>query len=171
MKYKRMMSLLLSLMLMLSLLAGCSGSQDAPNNDDPQSNSNVGETPSDVPDGDGTQSDSDVSDTSDIEAVPSEAYERIHSILKDSEFYYLDETEALAPYYEKAEQRKEAILNSPTEIVKANEFIPGQTYTGTAYYVSPNGNDANDGLSPETAWQNIYKVNSVDLYDGDAVFF
>lgn len=168
MKYKRMMSLLLSLMLILSLLAGCSGSPDAPHNDDPQSNSNAGATHSDVPDGDGTQSDSDASD---MEEVPSEAYEKIHSILKDSEFYFLDETDALAPYYEMAAERKEAILNSPTEIVKSDTFIPGETYTGTAYYVSPNGSDNNDGLSPETAWQDIYKVNDADLREGDAVFF
>lgn len=101
----------------------------------------------------------------------SKAYEKIHSILKDSEFYYLDETEALAPYYEMAAERKEAILNSPTEIVKSDEFIPGETYTGTAYYISPNGNNDNDGLSPETAWQTADRTNWGDVQEGDAVFF
>lgn len=79
----------------------------------------------------------DKTDAPNTEEAHSEAHEKIHSILKDSEFYYLDETEELAPYYEMAAERKEAILNSPTEIVKSDEFIPGETYMGTAYYVSP----------------------------------
>ena len=146
MKSKQIVSLLLSSALVLGLLSGCGGPQNTPNAPD---------TP----------------DVSNTEEVHSQSYEQIHSILKDSEFYYLDEPEALAPYYEMAEKRKEAILTSPTEIVKADEFIPGETYTGTAYYVSPNGNDDNDGLSPETAWKNILRVNDADLQEGDAVFF
>lgn len=98
-------------------------------------------------------------------------HNKIHHVLKDSEFYYLDETEALAPYYEQAAARKEAILNSATEIVKSDTFVPGETYTGTAYYVSPGGDDSNDDLSPETAWQTILRVNDADLQEGDAVFF
>lgn len=43
--------------------------------------------------------------------------------------------------------------------------------TGTKYYVSDNGNDANDGMSPETAWKTIEKVNSAALVPGDGVFF
>ena len=101
----------------------------------------------------------------------SNAYEKIHSILKDSEFYFLDECEMLDPYYEMAAERKKAILNSPTEIVKADEFIPGETYTGTAYYISPHGNNENDGLSPETPWQTADRTNWGDVQDGDAVFF
>ena len=146
MKSKRIFSLLLSSTLALGLLSSCGGTQDTPDSPD---------TP----------------DAPNTEEIHSEAYEKIHSILKDSELYYLDETEALAPYYEMAEERKEAILNSPTKIVKSDEFIPGETYTGIAYYVSPNGNDANDGLSPETAWENILRVNDADLQEGDAVFF
>lgn len=41
----------------------------------------------------------------------------------------------------------------------------------TAYYVSNSGNDANDGKSPETAWQTIDKVNTAMLYSGDVVYF
>lgn len=111
------------------------------------------------------------SDAPNAEEAHSEAYEKIHGILKDSEFYYLDETEALAPYYEQAAARKAAILNSLTEIVKADEFIPGETYTGTAYYISPNGDNENDGLSPETAWKTAERANWGDVHEGDAVFF
>ncbi len=40
-----------------------------------------------------------------------------------------------------------------------------------AYYVSPSGNDTNDGLSPATAWQTITKVNSFGFIGGDTILF
>lgn len=104
-------------------------------------------------------------------AEPSEAYKVIQEILPDSEFYFLEDEAALAPYYAETDARKDAILNSPTTIVKSDTFIPGETYTGTAYYVSPNGNDDNDGLSPETAWKSPEHVVWGDVQEGDAVFF
>ncbi len=58
-------------------------------------------------------------------------------------------------------QRKEQIRNTATIV----------TVSGTKYYVSNNGNDANDGLTPETAWATIAKVNSASLSPGDGVFF
>lgn len=44
---------------------------------------------------------------------------------------------------------------------------------GTKYYVSNNGNDSNDGKSPENAWATIDKVNKSAsiINSGDAVFF
>ena len=60
-----------------------------------------------------------------------------------------------------AQQRREEILNSETLV----------EYTGTAYYVSNEGDDGNDGLSPETPWQSIERVNNAALQPGDAVFF
>lgn len=73
----------------------------------------------------------------------------------------------------------DAILNTETEIVHADTYIAGETYTGTAYYVSNDGNDNNDGLTPETAWKTLKKVAEVNgfwgdaplLKAGDAVFF
>ena len=53
--------------------------------------------------------------------------EEVSAILTDSEFYYLEDNASLAPYYAEAEARKEAILNTPTEIVKSDVFIPGET--------------------------------------------
>lgn len=41
----------------------------------------------------------------------------------------------------------------------------------TAYYVSNDGDDANDGLTPETAWATISKVNGASLQRGDGVYF
>jgi len=164
MKSKKTICLILSAMMVLSVLAGCQ--------DEPQVSTDPPESSTPIQTQEPNSQDTAASHTPELNTEEhSETYEKIHSILKNSEIYYLDDTEALAPYYEMAAQRKEAILDSPTEIVKSDEFIPGQTYTGTAYYVSPNGNDANDGLSPETAWQNIYKVNDADLLVGDAVFF
>lgn len=62
-----------------------------------------------------------------------------------------------------AEQRRTDILNSPTS------DIPG---SGTTYYVSnSDGNDGNDGLYPETAWQTINHVNMANLKPGDTVYF
>jgi hypothetical protein len=49
-----------------------------------------------------------------------------------------------------ADTRREAILNSPTTV----------QVQGKKYYVSNNGNDSNDGLTPETAWATLDKVNS-----------
>ena len=170
MKWEKMFCLMLSVMMVLSALAGCQAEPQvntAPSfSTEPPENSTPTQTQEPPP------QEPPVSDTTEpVMEEHSETYEKIHSILNDSEIYYLDDTEALAPYYEMAAQRKETILDSPTEIIKDDEFVPGQTYTGTAYYVSPNGNDANDGRSPETAWQNIYKVNDADLLEGDAVFF
>lgn len=138
--------LLASVCVAFTLLVGCGKSQNLPNGVDAQ-------------------------DDIDADAVHSEDYEKIHSILKNSEFYDLDEKEVLMPYYQMAAEWKEAILNSPTEIVKADEFIPGKTYTGTAYYISPNGDNENDGLSPETAWKTAQRANWGDVHEGDAVFF
>lgn len=43
--------------------------------------------------------------------------------------------------------------------------------TGTKYYVSVDGSDSNDGLSPESAWKSIEKVSSFSRFEpGDGVF-
>lgn len=52
-----------------------------------------------------------------------------------------------------ADSIRSSIINSPTNIL----------VQGTAYYVSNRGNDNNDGLSPETAWATLDKVNSACL--------
>lgn len=73
--------------------------------------------------------------------------------------------------YVQANARRRDILASPTNIVKSTNYVQGETYTGTAYYVSNNGNDKNDGKSPETAWASLERVNRAQLREGDAVFF
>lgn len=43
--------------------------------------------------------------------------------------------------------------------------------TGTKYYVSVNGNDNSDGLTPETAWNSLEKVAEYPFKEGDGVYF
>ena len=43
--------------------------------------------------------------------------------------------------------------------------------TGTTYYVSNDGNDSNNGKTPQTAIKTIDKVNQLSLNAGDAVLF
>jgi hypothetical protein len=43
--------------------------------------------------------------------------------------------------------------------------------TGTIYYVSPSGSDANPGTSPASAWQTVEQVDRAALVAGDEVLF
>ena len=70
-----------------------------------------------------------------------------------------------------AEARKQEILNSETKIVKSDTYVQGETYTGTAYYLSNSGDDRNDGRSPEAAWATLGRLRSTNLQFGDAIFF
>lgn len=69
------------------------------------------------------------------------------------------------------QSRRDAILSTETVIVKSDTFIPGETYTGTAYYIANDGDDDADGTSPETPWATIDRLNEAELEYGDAVFF
>lgn len=51
------------------------------------------------------------------------------------------------------------------------EFKSDSTCPNTTYFVSPSGNDANTGLSPQDAWRSISKINNMDLQPGDIVLF
>ena len=76
--------------------------------------------------------------------------------------YLKGDMDTLKDYIAKAEALTEEIKNSPTNV----------TYTGTAYYISPFGNDDNDGLTPETAWKSVSKISgALFLKPGDAVLF
>lgn len=85
--------------------------------------------------------------------------------------YPIPKTDWEDPLLSDAKAVKEDILNSPTTITKANELVLGETYTGNTYFVSNAGNDSNDGLSPETPWATLCKVEKAKLKYGDAVFF
>ena len=61
----------------------------------------------------------------------------------------------------------EAELTKQAILMNADELI----CEGTAYYVSNDGSDANNGLSPQTAWATLQKVNTAHLSRGDGVYF
>lgn len=48
---------------------------------------------------------------------------------------------------------------------------PDKPLGGTNYYITNSGNDANNGLSPATAWQHISKVNAFTFSSGDSILF
>ncbi len=62
-----------------------------------------------------------------------------------------------------AEARKKEIRATPT-IFDENKF-------STIYYISDEGSDLNDGLTPETAIKSLTHLNSLDLKEGDCVMF
>ena len=64
-------------------------------------------------------------------------------------------------YLNIADSKRENIYTSATDIT--------DTISGTIYYVSNNGSDKNDGLSPETAWATPQYALSQQLRSGDAV--
>ncbi len=47
-------------------------------------------------------------------------------------------------------------------------ILPFNAFAAT-YYLSHQGNDANDGLSPQTAWHSLEQVNNATLADGDTI--
>jgi hypothetical protein len=48
---------------------------------------------------------------------------------------------------------------------------PTLSITGTTYYVSPSGSDANSGTSPSFPWRTVGRVNEARLQPGDGVLF
>ena len=66
---------------------------------------------------------------------------------------FLEEIDALT------ENRKKEIRNAPDNI----------EIKGTTYYVSNDGDDNNDGLTPETAWKTLEKVSDFEYKPGDGV--
>ena len=58
-------------------------------------------------------------------------------------------------------KRKSEILNAADDV----------KISGTAYYVSNDGDDNNDGLSPSTSWRTVGRVSDANLKSGDAVLF
>ena len=61
----------------------------------------------------------------------------------------------------KANELKRKILNLPD--------LP--SLSGAVYYVSADGDDANNGLTPETPWKTLNKISKFDFSEGDTVRF
>ncbi len=66
-------------------------------------------------------------------------------------------------YLDMAETRRNEIANTVTDCAEA--------VTGRIYYISNDGDDGNDGLSPETAWATVAPVWSGVIQSGDAILF
>ncbi|MBR5307389.1 MAG: hypothetical protein IKU43_01345 [Clostridia bacterium] len=60
-----------------------------------------------------------------------------------------------------SDKKRKEILETKTDVI----------ITGTSYYVANDGDDSNDGLSPEKAWKTLAKVSGAELSKGDGVFF
>ena len=93
------------------------------------------------------------------------------SFLRDSKVFLSDSQEGQQKI-DAMGSRIEEIENTPTSIVKADTYVQGVSYCGAAYYVdSENGDDHNNGLSPETAFRTARQIDFIELQEGDAVFF
>ncbi len=91
--------------------------------------------------------------------------------LEDQAVYAGISQEEITAIRNAAKERKQAIINSPTTIVKADQYVMGESYSGTAYYVSNNGSDRNNGRSPEKPFATMKPFEKIELKYGDAVFF
>lgn len=124
-------------------------------------------------DGDGWNADDDLT-LHDALVSAVRLYESVEEIACESAeklFAAVMETEAAQELAAETDARKQEVLNSQTTIIKSDEYVQGETYTGTAYYVSNKGDDNNDGLSPETPFATLERLNEVQFSFGDAVFF
>ena len=88
-------------------------------------------------DGDLTLRDALVSAVRLYESVEEVAFETAEKLLAA-----VMETEQAQALAAEADARKQEILNSQTTIVKSNEYVQAETYTGTAHYVSNKGDDS-----------------------------
>ncbi len=66
----------------------------------------------------------------------------------------------------------ERYIKETDELIAEIETSPTTvTVKGTKYYVAADGDDSNDGRSPEKAWKSVERVNKEDFAEGDGVFF
>ncbi len=64
--------------------------------------------------------------------------------------------------------RRIIVLQAIMSLIIAGGCHKDEAHT---YYISPNGADSNNGLSPSKAWKTVSKVNSRTLYPGDSILF
>lgn len=79
------------------------------------------------------------------------------------------ETETYQPYTDVAGQAADAEFSFETELGEAEALYPQST--GRTFYVSAEGDDANDGLSEQAPLRSIDAVNALELRPGDSVRF
>ena len=86
--------------------------------------------------------------------------ERVLALGKDKNLTYADDK-----FYEDFEDLRNDLYDMITYNTDEVEVC------GTKYYVAADGNDDNDGLSPETAWGTLQKVADFPFNEGDGVYF
>ncbi|MBR4099512.1 MAG: hypothetical protein IKK55_00795 [Clostridia bacterium] len=100
-----------------------------------------------------------------INAVGSIVSAEVAETEKSVQLYDADLSTSLKGYAEKeATARRNEILKTPN----TEELYD---IKGTKYYISGDGDDKNDGRTPETAFKTIDALELVDLNKGDAVLF
>lgn len=87
------------------------------------------------------------------------AVTRLYEIVMPS--VWTEEAEISKTVLDKANERKESILQSETMV----------ECSGTAYYVAVTGDDGNDGKSTASPWKSLQKVATAGLKEGDVVYF
>ena len=75
-----------------------------------------------------------------------------------------------SPYADLAGQGASAEYSFVDESLEAEQLYP-VSKGGTVYYVSAEGDDLNDGLTPETPIKTLSKASSLSLKAGDSVLF
>ena len=169
-----MICLLLSIVMVLGMLAGCQKTDPSKSN---PTESNTPTPSQDIePTSDSAQTDETPEYPMNFTGYYTDDPEVINlakSFLRDSKVFLSDSQEGQQKINAMG-SRIEEIENTPTSIVKADTYVQGVSYCGTAYYVdAENGNDENDGLSPETAFRTAGQIDGIamNLREGDAVFF
>jgi len=66
------------------------------------------------------------------------------------------------------ENHHKALLLTVIFLIRVNIGV-SQVVPETKYFDATNGNDLNDGNSPQTAWKSIDKINSLTLNPGDSI--
>ena len=97
-----------------------------------------------------------------VEGRESDIMQLNERIVKPMEGFATATAEQLAAWQKQADELRQEILDTP------NMEIP----EGAAvYYVSENGDDANDGLTPKTAWKTIERMSKETMKAGSYVCF
>lgn len=155
----RLLSLIICFTLIFTLGACTGSSQGEP----------VGSVPS-------NNSSGNVSSSEDVSSVGSVVGEisitenfqsgnNVESVEKRVQIYDADLSTSKKGY---AEKEATALRN---EILSTGNTEEYYKIKGTKYYISSNGSDENDGLSPQTAFKTIDPLESIELKKGDAILF
>ena len=65
----------------------------------------------------------------------------------------------------------EALCEKRKKEIRETKDIDPRDVCGYTYYVSNDGCDENDGMTPETPWKTLEKVGNTKLFPGECVRF